>query len=63
MLFIGCVYAEVNQKNQCFAYVKCLSGNILHPYVQFQTLDPFHPKKKLQKKINLSCKGVYITSA
>ena len=50
MLFIGCVYAEVKQQNQSAAYVKCFSGNIFHPYVQFQTLDPLHPKKNLQNK-------------
>ena len=45
-LFIGSVYAEVNQQIQCFAYVKRLSGSISHPYIQFQTLDPFRPPQK-----------------
>ena len=31
-LVIGCVYAEVNQQIQWFAYVKCFSWNIFHPY-------------------------------
>ena len=35
------------------------SGNMVHPYVQFQTLDPFHPNKKTFKMNLISCKGVY----
>ena len=52
---------DVNQKIQCFAYVKCFSGNNFYPYVQIKTLDPFHPKKKAFKRNLLSCKGVYTT--
>ena len=57
---MGCVHAEVNQQIQGFAYVMCLSEDIFLPYVQYQTLDPFHPKKNLQKKFTV-CKEVYIT--
>ena len=60
-LFIGCVYAEVNQQIQCFAYVKCFSGVIFHRYVKFQTLDPFYPKKKPSKEIYYHVRGVYNT--
>ena len=50
-LFIGCVYAEVNQQNQCSAYVRCFSRNASHPYVQVSRLRYIpSPKKKLQKK-------------
>ena len=48
---MGCVYAEVNEQIRGFAYVKCVSGVIFHPYVQYQTLDPFHSKKKPSKEI------------
>ena len=51
-LFTGCVYAEVNQQKHCFAYVKCFSGNVIHLYVQIQTLDPFHPPKKKKQNYN-----------
>ena len=52
-LFIGCVYDEVNQRIQCFAYEKCFSRNTFYPYVQFQSLDKFLQKKKLQKKFSI----------
>ena len=48
-LVVSCIYVEVNQEIQCFVYVKCFSGKIVHPYVQFQTLDLFHPKMNLTR--------------
>ena len=50
MLFIGCVYAEINQRFQTIAYMKCFSGNVFYLYVQFRILDPLQPKENLQKK-------------
>ena len=52
-LFIVCVYTEFNQQVQCLAYVKYFSKNTFHPYVQFQALDMFLPKKQLPDKFNI----------
>ena len=46
MLFIDCLYAEVNQHTQCFAYVKWFSMSNFHPYVNFQALDTHLPPQK-----------------
>ena len=63
ILFIGCFYAEIKQQIQCFAYVRCFSWSVFHPYVQFRTLDAYHPKKETFKRNLLSCKAVYVTLA
>ena len=49
MLFTGCVYAEVNQQIQSFAYVKCFLRNIFYTYEQIQVLNDFLEKKKLKR--------------
>ena len=56
-LFLDCVYAEVNQQIQYFAYVKCFLRNMFHPYVQFQAYDTFLSKKKTSKKFYYQVKG------
>ena len=50
-MFIGCFYAKVNQKIQCFVYEKCFPRNTFYPFVYFQALDTFFPKQKASKEI------------
>ena len=61
-LLVGCVYAEVSQHSQCFAYDKCFSKDNFHPYVKFQASDTF-PRNQNFKINLLTCKGLYITLA
>ena len=44
MLFIDCVYAEVNRQIQYLAYVKLFSSNTFRLYVHFQAVDSLLPK-------------------
>ena len=55
-MFLDCVYAEVNQQIQYFAYAKCFLRNSFHPYVQIQAFDTFLPKKT-SKEIYYQVKG------
>ena len=55
-LFIGCVYAEVNHRIQCFGYVMCFSRDTFHPYVPFQALH-IPPPKKTSKEVYYDVKG------
>ena len=50
MVFIGFLYAEVNQQNKLFAYTKYFSRNRFHPHVKFKAEHPFLKKITSKEK-------------